>query len=369
MQFGRRRFKDSKKPRQLSFAEKLTRVVASIISFLLAATLLLTILSRFISPEIGGFLPILGLVAPAVYVANVVMAIYWVIYWQWRVALPIIIIVAVGTLQSPLFIKVPLTKSYDTTSYRNMVNVMSYNVRSFYGDDGEDSERDVAKYIESRKPDIICFQEFSSKDGGVFKRNAPSLARYHMKQSDGLRIYSRYPILQSYSLFDEEDISIVSDLLINKDTVRVINNHLFSTTITADDSRYLTSNRVVRDTNRKENIIEIASRYKQSCVERAKQASVVAQSIATSPYPTIVCGDFNDTPASFTYFKISRSLNDAFVESGRDYSYTYRGFLNLLRIDYILCSKSITPYKYEVDTQALYSDHLPVSAYLKINKK
>ena len=62
----------------------------------------------------------------------------------------------------------------------------------------------------------------------------------------------------------------------------------------------------------------------------------------------IVCGDFNDTPISYTYRTMSRDLNDAFRKVGRGYSHTYRGFFNMLRIDYVLCSDEFAPLSYEV---------------------
>ena len=81
---------------------------------------------------------------------------------------------------------------------------------------------------------------------------------------------------------------------------------------------------------------------------RAMQADTIADIIAASPYPVIVCGDFNDTPISYTYRRVSRKLKDAFREVGRGYSYTYRGFFDMLRIDYVLFDKRFTALGYDV---------------------
>ncbi len=51
-------------------------------------------------------------------------------------------------------------------------------------------------------------------------------------------------------------------------------------------------------------------------VQRNRQADLLTKAIAESPYPVIVCGDFNDTPASYAYRKISRSLQDCFLQAG-----------------------------------------------------
>ena len=38
-----------------------------------------------------------------------------------------------------------------------------------------------------------------------------------------------------------------------------------------------------------------------------------------SPYPIIVCGDFNDVPVSYAYETIGAGLQNAFVEKGSEF--------------------------------------------------
>lgn len=79
----------------------------------------------------------------------------------------------------------------------------------------------------------------------------------------------------------------------------------------------------------------------------------------------IVCGDFNDTPMSYVYRKMARGMNDAFAECGEGYSYTYRGFFDMLRIDYVLASPDLQMLSYEVPHLGC-SDHYPVAVRFKI---
>ena len=87
-----------------------------------------------------------------------------------------------------------------------------------------------------------------------------------------------------------------------------------------------------------------------------------------SPYPVIVCGDFNDPPSSYTYKRISYNLKDGFVESGSGVAKTYKGLIPLLRIDYILFSKKFRSEQFQTIRQNL-SDHFPVMSKLSIPAK
>ena len=74
-----------------------------------------------------------------------------------------------------------------------------------------------------------------------------------------------------------------------------------------------------------------------------------------------MCGDFNDTPLSYTYRLMSRGLQDAFREKGR-------GFYNTFRIDYVLVSDDFEVLSYEVPSVE-FSDHHPVFVRLKYNSQ
>ena len=57
-------------------------------------------------------------------------------------------------------------------------------------------------------------------------------------------------------------------------------------------------------------------------------------------------------------------MQDAFSECGSGYSYTFRGFFNTLRIDYVLLSETYECLSYEVPA-VMASDHLPVVVRFK----
>ena len=91
----------------------------------------------------------------------------------------------------------------------------------------------------------------------------------------------------------------------------------------------------------------------------------MADHIQKSPYPVIVCGDFNDTPVSYAYRQVRGNLKDAFVESGWGISNTYNGVLPSIRIDYILFDQKIKAVNYNRD-KVIFSDHFPVHCQLNL---
>ena len=90
--------------------------------------------------------------------------------------------------------------------------------------------------------------------------------------------------------------------------------------------------------------------------------------LAHADYPIILCGDFNDTPISYTRRVVSQSLTDCFVETGMGLglSFNQKGFN--LRIDHIMCSNHFEPYNCRVDDKMDASDHYPIMCWLEKKK-
>ena len=64
-------------------------------------------------------------------------------------------------------------------------------------------------------------------------------------------------------------------------------------------------------------------KMKSSIVRRPRQVEAVLSDIENSPYEAIVTGDFNDTPMSYTYYRLRRGRRDSFVEAGKGFGATY----------------------------------------------
>ena len=86
-----------------------------------------------------------------------------------------------------------------------------------------------------------------------------------------------------------------------------------------------------------------------------------------SEVPAIICGDFNDVPNSYTYFRIKGTRQDAFVETGRGLGRTFFAISPTLRIDYIFADEEIDVLQYKREIVP-YSDHYPLVADFRITK-
>ncbi len=353
----------------------LVDLVLTLVTLVVAVTMVLTYFVPYVDPGSVWFLPVLGLAAPAVYVASVVLMLYWIIRWRWVRAGVMLVIVVAGLFKVSLFWRPEIRRSYaeEVTYDRNAFKVMTYNVRSFYGEDGNSSVNDILHLIEEQAPDIICLQEFNARlaeqsEEFALLGETYEIAHFGRTQAPDsvygstLAILSKYRILRSNTVLTPSS-SVWADVLMGEDTVRIFNNHLRSTAINASDNQFITSHQFLSDTARETKIRSIVGRLRENSSLRAAQVDSIAVVVGATRLRRIVCGDFNDTPMSYVYRTMAQGLRDAFRECGSGYAHTFRGFYNTLRIDYVL-SGGFDPLSYEV-LLVDYSDHHPVVVRLK----
>ena len=88
---------------------------------------------------------------------------------------------------------------------------------------------------------------------------------------------------------------------------------------------------------------------------------LLLRDIDAAPVRSVVLGDFNDNPLSYTYFRLLRGRKDSFVQAGKGFGATYRALWPLLRIDYILYPQDLEAVTYRMP-KARFSDHYPIIA-------
>ncbi len=344
-------------------------MVVLILSAVMFALILLTLVTSYYDPSVSWIFPVVGLITPAILLATFLLTLYWIIRWRWRFASLLFLPLLISLPRLSHYARLDTAKHYGELPRRGVVRVMSYNVRELVDDNGTVSTPFIADFIEDQRPDIVCLQEFNASR--MKEADEPQLIRnYHRAHEKNLAIYSRYKIIETSENLVNSDFKsgngFWADILIGEDTVRLYNIHLHSTTITRDDDAYLSNMEFVNDSLSEDALRSIIQRFRNSSIGRADQADSIAHSIAQTAHRVVVCGDFNDTPNSYTFRKISKGLQDSFQEVGVGYTHTFRGFLNLLRIDYILVEKPTKVLSYDVVDSISVSDHLPVITTLKL---
>lgn len=332
-------------------------IFVGVITLVVVALFLTTLFVPSLDPRQHGEVSTLGLVAPIIYAMQAALTLYWIVRWRPFIAVMMVFVSLLGVFQLSLFYKPELRRVYSEPNLKprydkKALKVMSYNVRSFIDDNRERQLDSIVKIIKAVNPDILCLQEmgFSDIADSLLEPLKPmphSLSRVNLSPA----IYSRYPIIR-VSRMDTLKNFVWADIVIkkdknNEDTIRVFNNHLHSTAIRRDDSNYIENHEYLEGDSLGK-VHSMVKRLTENNRVRAEQADTLAALVAASPYPVIVCGDFNDTPVSYTYRTVARKLNDPYRKVGRGYSHTYRGFFDMLRIDYIFYSDEFEPLSYEV---------------------
>ena len=151
--------------RRRSLFMGLLDLILTIATVVAAVVTVLTYCVPYVDPAQVWFFPVLGLAAPGIYVASVVLMLYWVIRWRRVRAAVMLVIVVAGLFKVSLFWRPEIRRSYaeETVYDRGAFRVMTYNVRSFYGENGGSSVDDILQLIADRDPDIICLQEFNAR--------------------------------------------------------------------------------------------------------------------------------------------------------------------------------------------------------------
>ena len=335
--------------------------------------LLLSYLSIYCPPDKWWIPSLFGLAYPLILVVNIIFLIYWLfIYPRYALLSLIFILAGCGFIFRHIQFKGRSIEKGD-------LKIVSYNVQYFYGDGNSDQHSNAEKiinFLNERKADIICLQEVRLRTNTIFNLNNTverliGINHYQYARSSttyGSVTMTRFPIIKMGEIRfkNSRNITIYSDVLIQGDTVRIFNVHLQSYHIDPNNYSVMDLSEINQEEDLRE-MKEISLKFKNAIELRAEQVREIRNYIDDSPYPVIVCGDFNDTPASYSYHKIASHLKDAFVCSGKGIGKTYIGGLPSVRIDYILHSKSFKSYNFRTYDFRM-SDHLPVSCELVIEK-
>lgn len=349
------------------------------LNYLVIVALLISILAKYISPILFWFPAFFGLAFPFLFIFNCLFIVYWLAQFKRAVIYGAILFV----LSLPTALRYVQFSVNAKKSERKVLKVTSYNSMLFdlYNwSKNKESRSKILSGLSEINPDILCLQEFYTSEEKGDYNNIDTIKRilktnyFHCEYTITLRdldhwgvaTFSKYPIInQGKILFNtrSNNICIFSDIVIKNDTIRVYNVHLQSVSFSKRDNKFLEDVISEKDAaNEMENSKSILRRLKLAFVKRTQQVEMIVAHLQTCPYKIIMCGDFNETAASYSYQKLARNLEDAFIEKGMGFGRTYAGKWPKFRIDYILHDKTLHCSDYRRNEET-YTDHYPITAY------
>lgn len=360
------------------FFAKLFIFLLTVLAVIGLIAMAMSVLSSYVDPVKFSWMAYFGLAFWMILMYNILILMFLVLMWSRMAWVSVIALV----------ISLPgVYKSFSAGSPQEggELRVMSYNVLNFSDYYGSGKSREevahrVANFVLEHNPDVLCVQEFAEfmpktgrKDciaqyGELLKM---PYQYYHTKQHYGSNvIFSKYPLSAvdaDDALGGENEYGAVAKVDAGKKGVfYVVCCHLASFQLTNDEIT------VFSDTsNSKEEVKtkgkSILVKLKNAYEKRSQEVSKMLEDMPSDGRAIVLCGDFNDTPLSYTYHQIKRAgFTDGFVEVGRGVGRTYAGKLPMLRIDYVWGNGQIQPTAFK-RLKFKGSDHFPVMMDFNVN--
>ena len=339
------------------------------VNAVLAVLLCFSSFSPYLNPHTSPVASCAGLFFPVFLLVNIAFLFFWLLAYRKYALLPLLALLLCWNSIQTYF---PVNW-FQEDAPSESIKLLSYNTRAF-GDMAphtKEKPNKVLEYLQNSDADIICLQEYiyggklRKKDIDYALRDYP-YRHYHSlnKGMNGLGCYSRYPILSAEPIKYESAGygSIVYYIKVKDDTLVVINNHLESNRILKSD---VETYQEMMDAPSKENVSsglrKLLKKLAEATAIRSGQADVLAETIrGLKGNALIVCGDFNDTPISYTHHVLGKELQDVFAEAGNGWGITYNRDRLYFRIDHILASKDLKAHECKVDDSIKASDHNPI---------
>ncbi len=343
--------------------------------------------SRFDSPNLWfiGFFPL-----TAFYFFLVLLA--FIFFWLFVKPLRMLIsmaAIAAGWIPLNHLVQARLVPNFVMEKHPKNLRVMSWNVQHFeilqYKTNPE-RKLQMIDMINQHRPDVACFQEMVAGDKpGSINYNPDFLKKlgfnyFHYTYNPkvdfdgnhhfGIITYSKYPIINkhniSYAPNDYNSIFQYVDIVKGEDTFRIFNTHMQSLKLSESNLHFIEdpSLKDRADIRQSRNVL---ARFKKGFIKRHIQSNRIKQVMNESPFPVIICGDFNDVPNSYAYNTIGKGLKNTFEQKGTGIGRTFYGISPTLRIDHIFSDRRFNVEQY-LRIKKNLSDHFPIIADLYYKK-
>jgi endonuclease/exonuclease/phosphatase family metal-dependent hydrolase len=361
----------SKKKKNIRFFGVTSRVLMLIV----AGLLIMSYLSVLVNPAKAWGLSIVGLCFVPLSVVNLFLLLWAIKRRSRSFVIPLMVL-----LPSLFFFGryVQLSPSDVVPSEDPKLKVVSYNVGRFSLHDSDTGitgrsqcADSIFTFLRGQDADIICLQEFRISDVNKVRSYLHSQMKgykvdfYLFPSKTGSAFgnvtLSRIPVMSKGKIiFDQSaNHAIYTDYELKGRRFRVYNCHFESYNISLPGilRGLLSADKTA--------VHEAGTKMKRSITRRPKQVDKVFSDIEKCPVESFVCGDFNDNPMSYSYYRMTRGRKDSFIEAGTGFGATFSKMWPFLRIDYVLIPDRFKAIDHQTPRIG-FSDHYPVITTIEL---
>lgn len=321
----------------------------------------------FISPELIPRLSLLTLAFPVFLCVDVLFVVFWLLFHARLVWVPI-----VGALLVSGYIldycPLHFSGNNNKEDSDSTITIISFNVGHMTNDE---QRAELIRFINTTDADIVCLQELSKKFLSDHKEWIDSTS-YHTLQSSNEAILSRFPFLSDTIHIDyptRSNHSIACWINCYGDSLLLVNNHLESNHLSPEEKDDYTH--AIKEPDReaiKNSSHLLMGKLSEAAAYRGAQTDSICSFIDRyAGYATIVCGDLNETPVSYTYQRLANRLTSAYRQAGNGPGFTYSRRSFPVRIDHLFFSSHWTCTSCCIDRTVSSSDHYPI--IVRLSKK
>jgi len=368
---------------------RLTKKFFIISNIILAVLFLLGCYGGLFNPQYCWPLGFLTLGAFYLLILLLLFIVFWFVI---KPKFALISSIAILLSYKPISNIIPFRFSSSFTQWKQegAMRIMSWNVEHFdilEHKTHPETKQQMLDLINQYQPDVACFQEMVGSDSiytainyipAMMEQMPMTFFNYSFNRKIdfdgnhhfGIITFSKYPIINKQTIsfypYDYNSIFQYTDIVKDADTFRVFNIHLQSLKFSATNLKFLDDPEMKskEDVTQSKNLIY---KLKIGFLKRKIQSERIKTEMDKSPYPIIVCGDFNDVPNSYAYTTIGKGLQNTFAEKGSGIGRTFTGISPTLRIDNIFVSDVFDVKQFTCIDKRM-SDHFPIFADVQLKK-
>ena len=359
----------------LKFGKKALKLLLLTITIVMAVVLVASAWGGRVSPVDCRILPLVTLVMPLIYIINIVILISWLVVLRWKYSL--ISLAAVILSWAPLSTVCPLNIFPKTYEADSTFRVMSFNVANYNPRDCNPSNS--MRYILDQDADFVLLQEGSHARDFLKLSNIRMMREelenkypYHSNGRRQLLLFSKYPyhVVPDSTFTNKpnnggiEYVKVFDIEMPRGKQLRLVNIHLRSIKLKESDKELyveITKHGVnVNENNELRRIKHsLYNKLERAFLIHSDEVEVIRSIIDNSPGNVILCGDFNESPSSYSYCVIrGDDMSDTFQDCGLGMTHTYNEYRLYFKIDHILYRGDLEAVDWKRD-KAGDSDHYP----------